>query len=220
VNRKLIARYIDHTLLKPDVGLSQINLLCNEAMTYNFHSVCLSPYFVKEAAMLLINSPVQICTVVSFPLGTSTTKIKCYEIEACLKDGANEIDMVMNIGVFKEGNLKAVEQELKEAKKNVGDKILKIIIETSLLTNNEIVSASKIVETSGADFVKTSTGFIGTGASIENVCLIKKAISPKIQIKASGGIKSLKQFEKMQFAGANRIGTSNSIIIMGEIPLI
>jgi deoxyribose-phosphate aldolase len=143
VNRKLIASCIDHTLLKPNAGFSDINQLCKEAHTIGFHSVCINPWLVKEAANNLKNSSVIICSVSGFPLGTNTTKVKLTEIETCLKDGASEIDMVMNIGFFKDRKLKAVANEFKEAKKMTADAILKIIIETSLLTKDEIVTACK-----------------------------------------------------------------------------
>ena len=161
----------------------------------------------------------KICSVVGFPLGANTTRVKLNEIETCLHDGANEIDMVMNIGLFKDGKLKAVSNEFKEAKNIAADVILKIIIETALLTKDEIITASKVVEESGAQFVKTSTGFNGLGATAENIFLINNSVGPKTLIKASGGVKSLKQVQKMLGAGANRIGTSSSIIIMEEIPM-
>ena len=145
--------------------------------------------------------------------------IKLKEIETCLNDGASEIDMVMNIGLFKDGKLKEVDNEFKEAKKNAENAILKIIIETALLTKDEIVTASKAVEASGADFVKTSTGFNGAGATVANIILIKNSVDPKILIKASGGIKSSIQVQNMLNVGAHRIGTSSSIIIMEEIPM-
>lgn len=219
MNRKRIASCIDHTLLKPNAGFTHINQICREANIFGFHSVCVNPWLVKEAAKNLNNSPVKICSVAGFPLGANTTMVKLKEIETCLHDGATEIDMVMNIGLFKDGKLKEIVNEFKEAKKNTEDAILKIIIETSLLTKDEIVTASKAVDASGAEFVKTSSGHNGTGATVENIILIKNAVGPETLIKASGGIKSLKQVQDMLNAGANRIGTSSSIIIMEEIPM-
>ena len=219
MNRKLIANYVDHTLLKPNTGASEINQLCKEAHTFGFYSVCVNPWLVKEATNNLKNSPVKICSVAGFPLGANTSLIKLKEIETCLNDGASEIDMVMNIGLFKDGELRKVANELKEAKKMTADAILKIIIETSLLTTEEIVTASKTVEASGADFVKTSTGYHGVGATVENVTLIHNTVGSETEIKASGQINTLKQVQNMLKAGANRIGTSSSIIIMNEIPL-
>ena len=219
MNRKLIASCIDHTLLKPNTGSFEINQLCKEAHTFGFHSVCVNPWLVKEATKNLKSSSVTICSVAGFPLGTNTSVVKLKEIETCLNDGASEIDMVMNIGLFKDGKLKEVAKEFKEAKKMTEDAILKIIIETSLLTTDEIVSASKTVEASGADFVKTSTGYHGVGATVANVTLIHNTVGSKTRIKASGQINTLKQVQDMLDAGANRIGTSSGIIIMNEIPM-
>ena len=219
MNRKLIASCIDHTLLKPNAGFSDINQLCREAHKFRFHSVCVNPWLVKEAAKNLKNSPVIICSVAGFSLGANTSKVKLKEIETCLKDGASEIDMVMNIGFFKDRKLKAVANEFEEAKKMTADAILKIIIETSLLSKDEIVTACKTVEASGADFVKTSTGFSGTGATVENIILIQNTLGSETLIKASGQINTLEHVQNMLDAGANRIGTSSSIIIMNEIPM-
>tara|TARA_B100000315_G_C14370824_1_gene492870 strand:- start:226 stop:804 length:579 start_codon:yes stop_codon:yes gene_type:complete len=191
-----------------------------EANTFGFHSVCISPYLVKYTSKLLKNNLVQISSVVGFPLGASTSEVKLFEIETLLNYGTDEVDMVMNIGMFKDKNWKSVENEFKDAKRIVGDKIIKIIIETSSLTKDEIVTASKMVEASGADFVKTSTGFSGQGATVDNIHLINDSIGSETKIKASGGINSLKQLQKMLDAGANRIGTSSSVFIMEEIPLI
>ena len=219
MNRETIASYIDHTLLKPDADISHIKAHCEDALTYGFHAICTYPFLIKSASQILKNSKVKICSVAGFPLGTNSSDSKLSEIENCLKHGANEIDMVMNIGLFKIGNYRVVEHEITEAKKMIEQNVLKIIIETSALTKNEIVSASKLAEGSGANYIKTSTGFHTEGASEKNIQLIKKSIKPKTRIKASGGIKSLKQVKKMLNAGADRIGTSSGIIIMKEIPL-
>ena len=220
MNRKQIANCIDHTLLKPNAGLADINQLCREAQNYGFHSVCINPYLVKDTGNYLKNHLVQICSVVGFPFGASTSEVKLFEIETLLNYGIDEVDMVMNIGMFKDKNLQSVENELKNAKRIVGEKIIKIIIETSLLTKDEIVTASKVVEASGADFIKTSTGCSGQGATVENILLINNSVGSETKIKASGGINSLKQLQAMLDAGANRIGTSSSVFIMEEIPLI
>ena len=220
MNKKIISSCIDHTLLKPDVSFSQINQLCQEARKYDFHSVCVNPSLIKETTKHLKSTPVKICSVVGFPLGANLSTSKLMEIETCLNIGANEIDMVMNIGLFKDGKLKIVSKELKESKQLTGNNILKIIIETSLLTKEEIITASKMVETSGADFIKTSTGFSSAGATTENVLLIRNSVGPEILIKASGGIKSLSQAQAMLDAGASRIGTSSGVRIMKEISLI
>ena len=220
MNKKIIPSCIDHTLLKPDVSFSQINQLCQEARKYDFHSVCVNPSLIKETTKHLKSTPVKICSVVGFPLGANISTSKLMEIETCLNIGASEIDMVMNIGLFKDGKLKIVSKELKESKQLTGNNILKIIIETSLLTKEEIITASKMVETSGADFIKTSTGFSSAGATTENVLLIRNSVGPEILIKASGGIKSLSQAQAMLDAGASRIGTSAGVRIMKEISLI
>ncbi len=220
MNNKIIASCIDHTLLKPDASISKINQLCQEARIYDFHSVCVNPSLIKETTKHLKNTPVNICSVVGFPLGANISTSKLMEIETCINVGASEIDMVMNIGLFKSGKLKIVSKELKEAKQLTGDKIIKIIIETSLLTKEEIITASKMVEISGADYIKTSTGFSSEGATTENILLIKNSVGPGILVKAAGGITSLSQTQAMLDAGASRIGTSASVRIMKEISLI
>ena len=217
MNKKNIANYIDHTLLKSEATLSDIHNLCKEAMKYHFHSICINPYWVQDAAIHLKDSNVNICSVVGFPLGANKSSIKLNEIEACLLDGADEIDMVMNIGEFKNKNYAKIANELKKARELTQNNIIKIIIETSLLSEKEIAIASQIVESSGGDFIKTSTGFGKYGANTKNIFIILKSIHSKIQIKASGGIKSLKQLNTMLNAGAQRIGTSSSVIIMKEI---
>ena len=219
MDKKNIANYIEHTLLKPEVCPSHIKQLCQEALTYDFHAVCVNPSLVKWVHKYLKGSPVNTCSVAGFPLGATTTTTKLIEIETCLNDGASEIDMVMNIGLFKYGDLKTVANELKAVRQITTNKILKIIIETPLLSKSEIVTASKIVEASGADFIKTSTGFNGIDTTTENIRLIQSTIKSGLMIKASGGIKSLQQVKKVLAAGANRIGTSAGIIIMEEIPL-
>lgn len=219
MNRKLVAKYIDHTLLKPDVDLSQIKKLCKEALKYEFYSVCVNPCRVKESARYLKDSSILVCSVVGFPLGANTTAVKLMEIESCLYNGAIEIDMVMNVGLFKEGKYKIVKDEIMRAKKIIGNKTLKIIIETKLLTEKEIVIASKCVEESGAEFIKTSTGFSNGKITPEIIYLIQKSISSITKIKASGGIKTFKQVQEILGAGANRIGTSSGVIIMEEISM-
>ena len=186
-------------------------------MKYHFHSICINPCWVQDAAIHLKDSNVNICSVVGFPLGANKSSIKLNEIEACLLDGADEIDMVMNIGEFKNKNYDKIATELKKTRELTQNNIIKIIIETSLLSEKEITIASQIVESSGGDFIKTSTGFGKYGANTKNIFIILKSIHSKIQIKASGGIKSLKQLNTMLNAGAQRIGTSSSVIIMKEI---
>ena len=207
---------IDHTLLKPHADSHQIAQLFEEAIHFGFHSICVNLSRVEEANSFLKDYQVQVCSVVGFPLGASTTRSKLYEVEYCLQKGVSEIDMVMNIGFFKDGHLDYVADEIVQIVNSSSGNILKVIIETNLLNDDEISQASKLVEDSGAQFVKTSTGFYGSGATPDLVRLIRSAVRPETGIKASGGIKTLDQVEKLIDAGANRIGTSSAVIIMKE----
>ena len=216
MTQEFLAGTIDHTLLKPDAKSHQFTQLFEEAAHYGFHSVCVNPSRVEEANNFLKDYQVQVCSVVGFPLGASTTRSKLYEVEYCLQKGVSEIDMVMNIGFFKDGNLDYVADEIVQIVNSSSGNILKVIIETNLLNDDEISQASKLVEDSGAQFVKTSTGFCGRGATPDLVQLIRSAVRPETGIKASGGIKTLEQLEALIDAGANRIGTSSGVIIMKE----
>ncbi len=216
MTQEFLAGTIDHTLLKPDADSHRIAQLFEEAIHYGFHSVCVNPSRVEEANNFLKDNHVKVCSVVGFPLGASTTSTKLKEMESCVLGGAVEIDMVMNIGFFKDGNLDYVADEIVQLVKTARGNILKVIIETNLLNDDEICQASKLAEDSGAQFVKTSTGFCGSGATPELVRLIRSAVRPKTGIKASGGIKTFKQIEELIDAGANRIGTSSGVIIMKE----
>ena len=216
MTQEFLAGTIDHTLLKPHADLHQIAQLFEEAIHFGFHSVCVNPSRVEEANSFLKDYQVQVCSVVGFPLGASTTRSKLYEVEYCLQKGVSEIDMVMNIGFFKDGNLDYVADEIVQIVNSSSGNILKVIIETNLLNDDEISQASKLVEDSGAQFVKTSTGFYGSGATPDLVQLIHSTVRPETGIKASGGIKTLDQVEKLIDAGANRIGTSSAVIIMKE----
>ena len=187
MDKKNIANYIEHTLLKPEVGPSHIKQLCQEALTYGFRTVCVNPSLVKWVHKYLKGSSVNTCAVAGFPLGANKTTTKLLEIETCLNDGASEIDMVMNIGEFKNKNYAKIANELNKARELTQNKIIKIIIETSLLSEKEIVIASQIVESSGGDFIKTSTGFGKNGANTKNILLILNSINSKTQVKASGG---------------------------------
>jgi deoxyribose-phosphate aldolase len=210
-------RLIDHTILKPDAISSDIERLCNEARAYEFPTVFVNPGWVALAADLLKGTGIKIGSVAGFPLGASTTTIKIKEAEQDIKDGAKEVDVVMNIGRFKEGDYKFVESELKEMRKVCANSIvLKIIIEASLLTDKEKVQAARMVKDCGADFVKTSTGFGLAGAKIEDVVLLRKAVGPDFGVKASGGIRDCHTALQLMEAGANRIGTSASVKIMEE----
>jgi deoxyribose-phosphate aldolase len=213
-----ISKYIDHTLLKPSATKKEIKNLCQEAIKYEFISVCVNPIHVSFCSKILSKSNIKICTVVGFPLGASKLNQKCSETSTAVNDGAEEIDMVMNIGSFKDGNYEYVLSEIQSVVLSAENKIVKVIIETGLLNKDEIIKACNIVNDSDAHFIKTSTGFINGGnASIENVELIKQNISSKKKIKASGGIKTLLQLRDMLDIGADRIGTSSGVQIMKEI---
>lgn len=208
-----INSYIDHTLLKATATIEDITQLCEEAIKYNFFSVCINGYYVPLAEELLRNSNVKICTVVGFPLGANSTRTKVFEAEDAIGYGADEIDMVMNLGLFKSGKLHSLETEIASIKNVIGRKVLKVIIESCYLSSEEIRTVSKIIENAGADYVKTSTGFGTGGATLEAISEIKKAISPKMKIKASGGIKDFKTAKAYLDLGVSRIGTSSGIAI-------
>jgi len=212
-----INRVIDHTLLKPEASRVQIKKLCEEALKYNFKSVCINPYWVSYAKEILKNTEVLVCTVVGFPLGSNTTALKAFETDEAVKNGADEIDMVINIGLLKNGELNLVESDISEVVKAAKDKCVKVILETCLLSNSEIISACEISERAGANFVKTSTGFNVSGAKIEDVKLMKNTVGNKLEVKASGGIRDLKTAREMLNAGATRLGVSAGVQIMEEL---
>ena len=216
MNKQELAKLIDHTLLKPDAKEDDIKKLCEEAINYKFYSVCINPCYIELAKNFLKNSDIKICTVISFPLGASTTSIKIIEALEAAKIGADEIDMVMNIGMFKSKKYDYIYEEISSIKKIIKDKILKVIIETAILNDEEKIKASEIVKKSGADFVKTSTGFSQGGATKEDILLIRKVVGDNFGIKASGGIKSYEQAIELINAGATRIGSSSSVKIIGE----
>jgi len=213
-----ILHLIDHTLLKPDATTAQIKKLCKEARQYKFATVCLNPTHVKLAAQLLPNSGVKVCAVVGFPLGATLTRVKVFETEQVLDDGAAEVDMVINIGALKEGQDDLVEQDVAGVANAAHRRgaICKVIIETALLTDAEKVRACRLAEKAGADFVKTSTGFSGGGATVEDVALMRRTVGPKVQVKAAGGIKTLADAQKMVAAGAARLGASAGVQIAQE----
>ena len=202
-------KYIDNTLLKADATKEDIIKLCNESIKFNFKSVCINPSFVSLAHELLKDSKVLVCTVIGFPLGANTTETKVFETENAIKNGADEIDMVINIGWLKDKQYDNLLNEIKSIKSVCKDKILKVIIEACLLTDEEKVKICQISEQAGADFVKTSTGFSLHGATVHDVSLMRNSVSEKVQVKASGGIKTHEQMLDMISAGATRIGTSN-----------
>lgn len=210
--------YIDHTLLKQDASANEIKNLCKEALKYEFFSVCINPCYIKLAKKYLKGTPVKVCSVIGFPLGANDTKTKVFEAKKAIKDGADEIDVVINIGKFKDRKYKYIEKELMDiVKVSKGKAIIKVIIETCLLTKEEIRTACEIVYGSGVDYIKTSTGFSKGGATVEDVELIKEICKDKILIKASGGISDFEAMKSLIGAGATRIGTSHGVEIMEEI---
>lgn len=209
-----IAKSIDHTLLKPDATITQIHMLVEEAKQHRFFSVCVNPAYVATCAELLRGSGVQVCTVVGFPLGANASATKAFETVHAIKDGANEIDMVINIGALKSQKLLLVEEDIREVVFAAEGLIVKVIIETSLLTDEEKVIACQLAEKAGANFVKTSTGFGGGGATVEDIKLMKESVSSNMGIKASGGIKDLETAKKLLAAGATRLGTSAGVSLV------
>ena len=209
-----INTYIDHTLLKADATLAQIKTLCDEAIQYQFASVCIPSYFVKDAYAFVRESNVKVCTVVGFPLGNVSTAAKVRETEVAIQDGAEEIDMVINQAAIKSNRWEDVQSDISQVKVATGKYILKVILETCNLTDEEIAKACKIAEKAGADYVKTSTGFASAGASPEAVKIMKANISSKLKIKASGGIRDLASVEEYINLGVSRIGASSGVAIM------
>lgn len=210
-------KFIDHTLLKPEATKEDIIKLCNEAMEYDFASVCINPRYVSLCASLLKDSDVNVCTVIGFPLGATSEASKVAEAKEALLDGADEIDMVISIGDLKDGNDDAVYEEIKALKEVCHDKVLKVILETCLLTNEEKVRACLLAVKAKADFVKTSTGFSKGGATVSDVRLMKQTVGDKAQVKASGGIRDKETFLAMIEAGATRIGASAGVKIMEDL---
>jgi deoxyribose-phosphate aldolase len=215
-----IASMIDHTMLKPDATADQIAQLCYEARKFKFASVCVNPTHVKLCAELLQGSPVKVCTVIGFPLGASAPEVKAFEAQTALKDGATEIDMVINIGALKAGDLTQVAQDIHEVVKvgHAAGAIVKVIIETSLLNDEEKVTACLLSKEAGADFVKTSTGFSGGGATVEDINLMRKVVGPNMGVKASGGVRDFEDARNMVKAGATRLGASAGVkIVQGQL---
>lgn len=208
------SKFIDHTNLKQDASINDIKILCEEAIKFDFMSVCINPCFVKYAHDVLLDSEVKVCTVIGFPLGANTTKTKIYETKQALKDGADEIDMVINVSALKDKKYDYVKNEISKIKKVCKNKILKVILETCLLTDEEIVKACELSLEAKADFVKTSTGFSKGGATVEAVALMRKSVGDKCGVKASGGVKTFEDMQKMIDAGASRIGTSSSVKLL------
>jgi len=210
-----LARMIDHTLLKPDATRDQIETLCQEALTYQFASVCVNPHWVPLAAQLLKGSPVKVCTVIGFPLGATSTAAKAFEAADAIAHGAAEVDMVINIGALKSGDLDAVQQDIAAVVEAArGKALVKVILETGLLTRDEKITACRLAKAAGADFVKTSTGFGHGGATVEDVALMRQIVGPEMGVKASGGVRDAATARAMIEAGANRIGASAGVSIV------
>ncbi|NNL15801.1 MAG: deoxyribose-phosphate aldolase [Flavobacteriaceae bacterium] len=207
-------KYIDHTLLKPTATKDDIKQLCNEAKKEDFFSVCVNSSFVKLAKKELKNTDVKICSVIGFPLGAMSTKAKVYEAKRALKDGADEIDMVINVGLLKSKSFKKVKNEIRSIKKVMPKNTLKVILETCYLNKEEILKGSELALNAKADFIKTSTGFGTGGATKEDVKLMKNVAKDKMKIKASGGIKDTKTAQEYIALGVERLGTSSGIAIV------
>jgi deoxyribose-phosphate aldolase len=213
-----VAAMIDHTLLKADAKKDQIAKLCQEAKEYQFASVCVNPTWVKYAGELLKDSGVKVCTVIGFPLGATTSATKAFETKNAIENGAEEVDMVINIGALKDGNDQLVEADIRSVVDAAKGKALtKVIIETSLLTDEEKVRACQIAVKAGTNFVKTSTGFSTGGATIADITLMRKTVGPEIGVKASGGVRNTNDAQAMIKAGATRIGASSGVKIVNGL---
>ncbi|WP_088041679.1 deoxyribose-phosphate aldolase [Bacillus sp. EAC] len=212
------ANLVDHTLLRADAKKEEIAKLVEEAKEFNFASVCINPTWVSYASELLKDSSVKVCTVIGFPLGANTPEVKAFETKNAIENGAGEVDMVINIAALKDNNDELVERDVRavvEAAK--GKALVKVIIETCLLTDEEKVRACELSVKAGADFVKTSTGFSTGGATVEDVALMRKTVGENVGVKASGGVRNLKDLENVVSVGATRIGTSSGVkIVQGE----
>lgn len=209
-----INQYIDHTLLKPESRQDQIDKLIREAKTYNFASVCINPTWVSYAAKALEGTDIKVCTVIGFPLGATTSAVKAFETKDAISHGADEVDMVINIGQAKSGHFAFVEEDIRAVVEASGDKLVKVIIETCLLTDKEKIKACQAAVAAGADFVKTSTGFSTAGARLDDVRLMRQTVGPDVGVKAAGGTRSLEDAQAFIEAGATRIGTSAGVTIM------
>lgn len=212
--REILSK-VDHTLLNVDSTWEQVQELCEDAIRYQTASVCIPPSFV-ERVKAFVGARMKVCTVIGFPNGYNTTEVKVFETKDAVKNGADEIDMVLNVGALKEGNAAFIDKEIRSVKEACGGRILKVIIETCLLTEEEKIVMSKIVTTAGADYIKTSTGFSKGGATFEDVKLLKENVGANVKVKASGGISSIEDAEKFIGLGSSRLGTSRIVKIMKE----
>ena len=207
-------KYIDHTVLKADTPQATVQKIIDEAIQYDFMSVCLNPTWVSFAAEKLAATDVKVCTVIGFPLGANTSAVKAFEAAEAVKNGADEVDMVINIGAAKDGDWDLVESDIQAVVDASKEVTTKVIIETSLLTDEEKVKACQAAVRAGADFVKTSTGFSTAGATVADIALMRQTVGPDLGVKASGGVRSIADAEAMIAAGATRLGTSNGVDIM------
>ena len=210
----LSTKLFDHTILKADATRKDVKRVCDEAMAYSFCSVCVNSYYVPYVANLLHGSDVKICSVVGFPLGAMSTRAKALEAKIAVLDGADERDMVIKVGALKDRDYSVVLEDIKAVKEACGENVLKVIIETCLLTDDEKVKACELAKEAGADFVKTSTGFSSAGANVEDVRLMRETVGPDMGVKASGGIHDKEFAKELVDAGANRLGTSATIEIV------
>ncbi|MFE4243424.1 deoxyribose-phosphate aldolase [Peribacillus butanolivorans] len=219
VNELNEIKLIDHTLLKPEIKKEDIIKLCEEAKEFGFASICVNPTWVAKSAEILHDTDIKVCTVIGFPLGANTPETKAFETKNALENGATEIDMVINIGALKDKNDELVERDIRSVVEAVNKKtIVKVIIESCLLTDEEKVRACEISVKAGADYVKTSTGFSLHGATVEDVALMRRSVGPNIGVKASGGVRNLQDIEAMVEAGATRIGSSSGVqIFTGKV---
>lgn len=215
MNKEAIYGIIDHTLLKATSTWEQIKVICEESIQYKTASICIPPSFVKQAHEVY-GDKINICTVIGFPLGYNTTAVKAFEVKEAIQEGANEVDMVINIGWAKEHKWDLIENEIKTLKEAAGEKILKVIIETCYLTDEEKIELCGCVTRAGADFIKTSTGFGTAGATLHDVELFAKHVGPKVRIKAAGGMKTKEDIYAFVEAGASRLGTSSGIRLLNE----
>jgi deoxyribose-phosphate aldolase len=210
-----VAKYIDHTMLRPEAATAAFDKLCDEAIKHHFYSVCVNSSRVAHVSRKLQGTGVKVCSVVGFPLGAMTRRSKAFETREAISDGAAEIDMVVNIGLLKSGDTRGVEEDIRSVRRATrGTTILKVIIETALLTQDEKVLACELAKKAGADFVKTCTGFSGGGATVEDITLMRRVVGPEMGVKASGGIRTLKSAVALIAAGATRIGSAASVAIV------
>jgi deoxyribose-phosphate aldolase len=210
-----LARMVDHTILKPEATRADIEKLCLEAKEYHFASVCVNPAHVRQAAELLGGSDVKVCTVIGFPLGANTSIVKAFETRDAIANGAEEVDMVINVGALKAGDYDLVSRDIEAVvDAAAGQALTKVIIETCLLNDQEKIKVCQLAKNAGADFVKTSTGFNKGGATVEDIALMRKTVGPEMGVKASGGVRDRQSAEQMVKAGANRLGTSAGVAIV------